>query len=121
MSRALKDLSPRMQPLAEKLIAQIVEAGIAVLIVDTLRTPEEHKQNLENGTSWTTASKHLTGDAIDLVPYDQYNLHGGDKLQWNSDDPVWQKMGHIGERLGLTWGGRWKQRDMGHFEWKGKK
>jgi hypothetical protein len=22
----------------------------------------------------------------------------------------------IGEACGLTWGGRWKQRDMGHFE-----
>jgi peptidoglycan L-alanyl-D-glutamate endopeptidase CwlK len=117
VSRTLDDLSDRFKPLAIELIARCVEARVAVMIVDTLRTEAEQMANIAKGVSWTTHSKHLTGDAIDLVPYDVYNLHGADKLQWNANDPAWQVMGRIGESLGLRWGGRWKQRDMGHFEY----
>lgn len=28
----------------------------------------------------------------------------------------WDKIGRLGERAGLTWGGRWRCRDFGHFE-----
>lgn len=116
MSRALNDLSPRFKPLAIELLARCVEAGIPVLVVDTLRTPAEHQANLAKGVSWTTRSKHLDGDAIDICPYDVFQANGPDKLHWQ-DGPVWHRLGAIGEGLGLRWGGRWKQRDLGHFEY----
>lgn len=118
MSRALNDLSPRFKPLAIELLARLTESGIAVMVIDTLRTPEEHAANLAKGVSWTKRSKHLDGDAIDICPYAIYDVSGPDKLQWDAAHPVWAKVGEIGEALGLTWGGRWKQRDLGHFEWK---
>lgn len=117
MSRRLDDLSPAMRLKAFELLARCVEQGIAVFIVDTLRTPEEQAANVKKGVSLTTNSRHLTGDAIDLAPFEQYALHGADKLQWDAGDPVWRKMGLIGESIGLVWGGRWQQlRDLGHFE-----
>ena len=88
MSRALDDLSPRFRPLAMELLARCVEARIPVLVVDTLRTPAQHAANLANGVSWTVHSKHLDGDAIDVVPYAVYDLHGPDKLQWDAGDPI---------------------------------
>lgn len=117
MSRKLDDLSPRFKPLAIELVARCVEAGIPILIVDTLRTPAEHAANLASGVSWTTRSKHLVGDAIDVVPWSVWDVDGPDKLLWDSGHPIWQKVGKIGESLGLQWGGRWKQKDMGHFEY----
>lgn len=117
MSRKLNDLAPTFRPLAFALLARLTEAGIPVLIVDTLRTPAEHAANLAAGVSWTTRSKHLDGLAIDVCPYDVYQLHGPDKLKWDSSDPVWLTIGAIGEALGLRWGGRWTQKDMGHFEY----
>lgn len=122
MSRKLDDLSPRFRPLAFQLLARLTEAGIPVMIIDTLRTPEEHAANLANGTSWTQRSKHLPdidgkSNAIDICPFAIYDLVGPDKLQWDAGHPVWKKIGDIGEGLGLRWGGRWKQRDMGHFEY----
>lgn len=117
MSRALNDLSPRFRPLAMELLARCVEAGIPVCIVDTLRTPAEHAANLAKGVSWTTRSKHLDGDAIDICPYAVWDAHGPDKLLWDAGDPIWAKLGPIGEALGLRWGGRWKVKDMGHFEY----
>lgn len=123
MSRSLDDLDKRFQPKAFELIARAASAGIAVLVVDTLRTPEEHAANLAAGTSSTSNSKHLPQPpdgkslAIDLCPYDTYQLHGADKLKWDTSDPAWKVLGAIGEMLGLRWGGRWKKpHDPGHFE-----
>lgn len=115
-SRRLDDLSPRFRPLAIELLARLTEARIQVMIIETLRSMKEHEANLIKGVSWTPHSKHIDGDAIDICPYSVYDLHGDDKLQWNSGDPIWTKIGEIGESLGLRWGGRWTQKDMGHFE-----
>lgn len=122
MSRKLDDLSPRMQPLAMQLLARCVEAGIPVVIVDTLRTKEEQAAYVAKGVSWTMQSKHLTGDAIDVCPFSVYDLHGPDKLQWDGGDPIWKKIGAIGESLGLKWGviKNGVQVDPGHFEYREK-
>lgn len=117
MSRRLDDLDPRFRPLAFELLARFTEAGIAVMIIDTLRTQKEHEANLAKGVSWTTHSKHLDGLAIDVCPYQEYLNTGPDKLAWDVANPQWASMGRIGEELGLRWGGRWKQRDLGHFEY----
>jgi len=120
MSRRLDDLSPRFRPLAVELLARTVEAGIPVIIVDTLRTAEEHAENLRRGVSRAKHSKHLDGDAIDLVPYAQYDLHGVDKLQWDAGDPVWGRLAAIGRGLGLRCGFDWVTfKDLGHFEYAG--
>lgn len=117
MSRRLDDLDPKFKPLAMELLARCVEQGIAVMVIDTLRTPEEHAANLAKGVSWTKHSKHLDGLAIDVCPYHSYQINGPDKLAWDAADPAWTAIGRIGEELGLRWGGRWKQKDLGHFEY----
>jgi peptidoglycan L-alanyl-D-glutamate endopeptidase CwlK len=117
MSRLLSDLSPRFRPLAVELIARCAEAGIPLFIVDTLRTSTEQEQNILKGVSWTKNSKHLVGDAIDVCPYEEFKIAGPDKLAWNASSTIWVKIGEIGEDLGLVWGGRWKQKDLGHFEY----
>lgn len=116
MSRSLNDLDPVFKPKAMELIARCVEAGIMVFIVDTLRTDAEQAANLAKGVSWVQHSKHQDGLAIDLCPYAIYREMGEDKLDWDANDPNWLRMGLIGESLWLRWGGRWKQKDLGHFE-----
>ena len=122
MSRKLDDLNPAFRPKAVELVARCIEAGIPVMIVDTIRTPEEHAANLVSGTSKTKHSKHLDGLAIDIAPYETWQAHGPDKLNWDAGKPgavkePWGTMGRIGEGLGLRWGGRWRDPfDPGHFE-----
>lgn len=124
MSRALNDLSPRFRPLFVEFLARCVEAGIHVLIVDTLRTPAEQAENIRKGVSWTANSKHLADEsgkanAADVCPYLIYDLNGPDKLQWDGTHPIWKRIGEIGEACGMRWGGRWlKTPDPGHFELK---
>ena len=117
MSRALNDLDVRFRPLAVELLAQAAEAGIPMMIVETRRTAAQHAANLANGVSWIVHSKHLDGLAIDVCPYTQFDLYGPDKLEWQASAPVWERVGAIGKRLGLRWGGDWQQQDMGHFEY----
>jgi len=116
LSRALDDLDARFRPLAIALIARCCEAGVPVMIIETRRTAEEQRRKIAQGVSWVEHSKHEDGLAIDICPYQTYQIWGAAKLDWNAGDPVWQTVGRIGEALGLRWGGRWKQRDMGHFE-----
>ena len=115
MSRALDDLDERFKPIVFEFLARTVERGIPVLIVNTRRTAAEQAIHVANGTSWVKYSKHQDGLAIDIVPYLIYQEYGEDKLQWRGDDPIWKKLGAIGERLGLRWGGHF--RDYGHFEY----
>lgn len=133
MSRALNDLSSDMKPKAFELLARLTERGVAVMIIDTLRTEAEHAQNLKNGTSKAALSRHLPrslrrlcrpddinagkSDALDICPYAVYDLNGPDKLQWDSGHPAWKVIGEEAEKLGFIWGGRWvNPHDPGHVE-----
>lgn len=122
MTKSLDDLTPESRPTFDTFLAKLTEAGIPVMVIDVLRTPEEQAKNIKKGVSWTTHSKHLPqppsmkSAAIDICPFQTWNLYGSNKLQWDARDHVWEKIGKIGEGCGLTWGGRWKEKDLGHFE-----
>lgn len=114
--RKLSSLYPKFQLLAYELLAKLTEANIPVVIVETFRSEAAHQEDLITGHSWIKHSKHQDGIAIDICPYDTYQLHGEDKLKWDDNDPIWEKIGTIGESIGLIWGGRWRVKDLGHFE-----
>jgi hypothetical protein len=121
-SRSLDDLDPRFRPIVVEFLARAIEAKIPLLVVETRRTLAEHEANVKAGKSWTPHSKHIRGMAIDVVPYHYYGPGRADKrLLWDVkdaaiSDPIWEKLGEIGEACGMKWGGRWTQRDCPHFE-----
>ena len=130
-TRALDDLSSELRPLIFQVLARLLERQIPVMIVNTLRTMEEHRANLAAGTSQAMLSKHLPrtlrgymggddlykADAIDLCPYAVWSEHGPVKLNWDATDPGFAAIGQEGEKLGLRWGGRWRTLvDPGHLE-----
>lgn len=141
MDRSLNSLSSTFRLKVDRGLALLVERGVMVMIVQTSRTVEEAAANVANHTSQTSHSKHVPrglrgvgfspadsdinkADAIDLCPYEIYNLHGPDKLQWDRKDPAWKEIGDVGELLDLRWGGRWWTNqakklvgfDPGHWE-----
>ena len=125
MNTSLDSLDPRFKPLAFALLARLAEARIAVLIANTRRTPEEQAAAIASGHSKVAHSKHEDGLAIDVVPYTVYALHGDNKALWNTNDLIWAKIGGIGEKLGLRWGGRFHPVnqlgigwDPSHFEYQ---
>jgi hypothetical protein len=132
--RDLNLLHPDLRPMVNGFLARTVEARLPVVIVETWRSQAAHEEDVANGRSWVSVSKHQArivvaerfesphsslqipaALAIDVALYEVYKLHGPDKLMWEWD-AGWQKLGDIGERLGLKWGGRWERRDLGHFQ-----
>jgi hypothetical protein len=61
-----------------------------------------------NGRSHTKNSRHLDRLAVDFV----IERANGDAM----DDRLYDTLGNYWEANGGRWGGRWKARDLGHFE-----
>jgi peptidoglycan L-alanyl-D-glutamate endopeptidase CwlK len=139
VSRLLSDLHPSARPAFNDFLARCIEAQIPVLITCTGRTPEEQGalwaigrtdgQSASKIVTWTLDSRHVMSPrqgmkslAIDVVPYEIYtSAPGGDKLDWNNQDPQWDKLGATGEACGLKWGVviGGVRKDKGHFEFIG--
>ncbi len=126
MDTSLDSLDPRFKPYVFALLARLTEERIPVIIVNTRRTAAEQADAVARRVSKVAHSKHQDGLAIDIVPYQQFILHGVNKAQWSTDDPIWLKIGQIGEAVhaSIRWGGRFKPLnedglgwDPGHFEY----
>ena len=128
-SRKLSDMHPTLQPIAEKFLGICVGEQIDILITCTYRSSQEQDAlyaigRTIPGKKVTNAkagqSKHnftMNGKpaakAFDVVPL----LNG--KPIWDSANPLWQRVGVIGESLGLSWAGRWRtMKEYPHFELK---
>lgn len=60
--------------------------------------------------TWTLKSRHLRGEAVDIYPKRE------GEIWYEAPAEVWNRMGELGEAQGLTWGGRWKERDLPHYQ-----
>src|SRR5688572_18547531 len=99
------------------LIKKCKEKGIELAIVETYRTHAKQHEYKTMGKKYTSSgagrSKHQYGLAVDVVPM------VNSVAVWDNA-ALWRKIGAVGEKLGLRWGGRWKKPyDPGHFEWTG--
>jgi hypothetical protein len=113
----LNSLHPFFRDQVLNLIAKCKAKGIDLVIVETYRTHAKQHEYKTMGKKYTSSgagqSKHQYGLAVDVVPI-------VDSLAVWNNTMLWRKIGAVGEKLGLRWGGRWrKPYDPGHFEWTG--
>lgn len=128
-SRSTKDCDERLQPLIYKFIAKCADEGLDVLIYCTYRSNKEQDEayaigrtlpgkritNAKGGQSKhnCTVNGKPASQAFDSVPL----LYG--KPMWTNDALI-NKMGEIGESVGLEWAGRWTSfKERVHFQLKG--
>jgi peptidoglycan L-alanyl-D-glutamate endopeptidase CwlK len=117
-SRDPKDLCEPMQKLYERFSVCMESAGIDFICTCTRRLQSEQDTLYEQGrakpgpiVTWTRHSKHITGEAFDIV------IMENGKPDWNVTNPKWTLAGKIGRTVGLNWGGSWaRQKDFPHFE-----
>ena len=125
-SRDLKDLHPKVFTLAHELITQCQAEGIDLLVTSTYRDREAQAALFAQGRTKpgkiVTHAKpgqsfHNWRVALDTVPL----RHG--KPVWDTtgeDGLLWEKIGAIGESIGLEWAGRWKTfKEFPHFQFTG--
>lgn len=110
-------LHPYFRDKVLELIKICKAKGIELAFVETYRTHAKQNEYKGMGKKYTRSgggkSKHQYGLAVDVVPI----VNG--EAQWH-DKALWLKVGLVGEKLGLRWGGRWRHPfDPGHFEWTG--
>jgi peptidoglycan LD-endopeptidase CwlK len=117
-SRDPKDLCEPMQRLYERFNFCMKSAGIDYILTCTKRLQSEQDALYEQGRSkpgkivtWTRNSKHITGEAFDIVVCEN------GKPDWNVTNPKWTLAGKIGKTVGLAWGGDFPRiKDFPHFE-----
>lgn len=96
-------------------------------LTEGLRTLERQKKLVAAGASKTLKSRHLTGHAVDLVPYTDFDgdgdVDGKDTYAW----PLYFKLAPAikaaaaAECVPLEWGGDWRTfKDGPHWQlpWK---
>lgn len=120
-SRAvIAKLHPSIQPMAWQVISDAWNEGIPLVVTSTLRSMEEQQALYDQGRTKPGAivtnalpgsSWHNYGLAFDVAV-----LKDGSP-SWPTDNQVWSRVGAIGKKVGLSWGGDWsKIPDRPHFE-----
>ena len=107
----------RLEPVKPELFDVVLEA-ISLTKVDFgvicgLRTEEEQRALVEKGASQTMKSKHLTGDAVDLMAY----IDGRGTWELNVYDDIAEAMREAARNQGvrIRWGAAWHIPDIA--EW----
>lgn len=107
-------LKPEVAELAKQLIAVAKDSAINLVITDGYR-PAQKQDSLYNAGVSTVKGNHgahSKGLAFDVAVYKD------GKIDWD-DKAVYKKVGEIGVKLGLIWGGNWSTfKDYWHFELK---
>ncbi len=120
-SKEIKYLHPTLQRAANELIKRCKQSGIRIIITSTYRDNEY--QNTLYAKGRMTAGKIITnargGESIHnyALAFDFAPLLSNGQIDWSGKDPQWRKVGEIGAKMGLEWGGNWKGFvDLPHFQ-----
>lgn len=122
--RKIEDLHPDLQVLAKELKNVCAQNGLKIAIGECLRTVAEQDalyakgrtapgKIVTNAKGSSYSSMHQWGIAFDF-----YRDDG--KGAYADGDGFFEKVGKIGQSLGLEWGGEWKSiTDLPHFQLAG--
>ncbi len=113
--RDISELTPSAQTACRNFLNQCRQSGLKVRITETYRSQERQDYLYEQGrtrsgkiVTWTHRSRHTSRRAWDIckdVKGEEY-----------TDSNFFAMCGEIAKKLGITWGGTWKQADTPHFE-----
>lgn len=107
----LAGVHPALAARAQYLLEVFQAHGWPLVLTSGLRSPERQLQLIKAGITQTTNSKHTEGRAFD-VSFSGFTREQALALPaW-----IWQAVGEAGERLGLRWGGRFRDFDPFHFD-----
>ncbi len=128
MNASLDWLHPDLKPLAQEWLDNCHAVGLKVSITFTWRSiplqnimyaqgrtaPGEIITNAAGGESlhcFTLSDDTPASKAFDWACFDDDSRYISD-----GSDPKYAQAGAIGEKLGLSWGGRWHHPDFDHLE-----
>jgi peptidoglycan LD-endopeptidase CwlK len=112
-SRSLQNLSGVNPDMVAVVTMAISISEVDFTVIEGVRNIERQRQLLKDGKSTTLKSRHITGHAVDMVPY---------PVDWEDLDRF-EKMAEAMKKaseelkIPIVWGGDWKTfYDAPHFE-----
>jgi peptidoglycan L-alanyl-D-glutamate endopeptidase CwlK len=111
--RSKRNLSG-VHPDLVKVVERALELSpVDFTVIEGLRTPERQAELMKQGFTRTLKSRHIIGQAVDIVPL---------PVDWKKPEPfllVADAMKKAAAELGvkITWGGDWRTfRDLPHYQ-----
>lgn len=100
-----KELQGVKSPLVNVVRLAATRCEVKFAVHDGLRTLAEQEEMVSSGASTTLNSKHLTGDAVDLVPI----INGKLRWEWEPIYKIAVAMRSAAQELNekLRWGAAW--------------
>jgi peptidoglycan LD-endopeptidase CwlK len=103
--KSLKELAG-VHPDLVAVVKRAIEITVQDFSVhDGIRTLEEQRRLVASGASQTLESRHITGHAVDLVPY----INGKLRWEWDPIHNIADAVRTVAKELGIPirWGGAW--------------
>lgn len=121
--RSLRNLQGIHPDLRRVMDRALQEAPFAFIVTEGLRTPKRQQELVRIGASRTLNSRHITGHAVDLVPFVDLDKDGKVETEEMYSWPLYHKLAPVikaaaaKEGVSIVWGGDWKSfRDGPHWE-----
>lgn len=118
--RELAQLEPRFRAAVESFLAEASAKGTKLKVLETKRSAERQAWLFAQGrtrpgkiVTWTMASRHLTGEAVDVWPS---GLGFSSKTDLDSAVSILTGLRPLANKWGLD---NSIPNDSGHFQWKG--
>lgn len=122
-TRSLRNLQGIHPDLRKVMDRALQEAPFVFVVTEGLRTLERQRELVRIGASKTLNSRHLTGHAVDLVPFVDIDKDGKVETEEMYAWPLYNKLAPVikaaalKEGVDIVWGGDWKKfRDGPHWE-----
>lgn len=117
----------KLQGVHEDLVRVVVQArdNYSFIIVEGLRTIERQRELLARGATQTLHSRHLTGHAVDICPWTDFNsdhVVQPDEINWKAVGSFREMAAVVKDAaaalgIPIEWGGDWKSfYDGPHFQ-----
>lgn len=122
-ARSLRSLTGIHPDLRRVMDRALQDAPFAFVVTEGLRTIARQRELVRIGASKTLKSRHLTGHAVDLVPYVDLDKDGKVETEEMYSWPLYYKLAPAikdaaaKEGVALVWGGDWRSfKDGPHWE-----
>jgi peptidoglycan L-alanyl-D-glutamate endopeptidase CwlK len=122
-ARSFRNLTGIHPDLRRVMDRALQEAPFAFVVTEGLRTIERQRELVRVGASNILNSRHLTGHAVDLVPYVDIDKDGRVEVEEMYAWPLYHKLAPAikaaaaTEKVAIVWGGDWRSfKDGPHWE-----
>lgn len=122
-ARSLRNLVGVHPDLRRVMDRALREAPFAFVVTEGLRTEALQRELVRIGASKTLKSRHITGHAVDIVPFVDVDADGKVETEEMYSWPLYGRLAPAvkaaaeAEGVALVWGGDWKSfRDGPHWE-----